>query len=118
MSRPLYLRIMRAVEDHDDYFMQKRNAANKLGLSCLQKVTAAFCMLCSGVVADSTDEYVYIGESTSIKSMRRLVIAVVEFFKAEYLRSPNENDTTRLLAVAEERGFPGMLDSTHYMDWK
>jgi uncharacterized protein (UPF0303 family) len=85
---------MRAVEDHDDYFEQKKNAANKLGLSCLQKVTAAFRMLCNGVAADSIDEYVCIGESTAIESMRRLVIAVVEIFEAEYLRAPKQNDTT------------------------
>jgi hypothetical protein len=109
MSRPLFLHIMHAVENHDDYFMQKRNAAHKLGLSCLQKITAAFHMLCNGVAADITCEYVCIGESTAIESMRRLVISVVELFKDEYLRAHNQNDTTRLLAIAEERGFPGML---------
>jgi hypothetical protein len=34
--------------------------------------------------------------------MRRLVTTVVEIFEAEYLISPNENDITRLLAIAEE----------------
>jgi hypothetical protein len=37
---------------------------------------------------------VCIGESTAIESMRRLVIAVVEIFEAEYLRAPKQNDTT------------------------
>jgi len=63
MSRELFLRIMNAVESHDDYFVQKRNAANVLGLSCFQKVTAAFCMLPYGVPADAIDEYVRIGET-------------------------------------------------------
>ena len=45
MRRPVFLRIMKAVEEHDDYFVQKRNAAGVLGLSCLQKVVAAFRML-------------------------------------------------------------------------
>jgi hypothetical protein len=35
MSQPLFLRIVHVVEDIDDYFMQKRNATNKLRLSCL-----------------------------------------------------------------------------------
>ena len=56
MSRDLFLRIMHAVEAHDDYFVQKRNAAGKLGLSCLQKVTAAFRMLAYGIPADAMDE--------------------------------------------------------------
>ena len=37
MSRELFLCIMNAVESHDDYFVQKRVAANVLGLSCFQK---------------------------------------------------------------------------------
>ena len=36
MSKELFVRIMNAVEAHDDYFVQKRNAANVLGLSCLR----------------------------------------------------------------------------------
>ena len=56
MHRHLYLRIMHAVEAHDDYFVQKRNAAGKLGLSCLQKVTAAFRMLAYGIPANAMDE--------------------------------------------------------------
>ena len=61
MSRDLFLRIMHAVEDHDDYFVQKRNVANTPRLSCFQKVTAIFRMLTCGVPADATDEYVRIG---------------------------------------------------------
>ena len=56
MHRHLYLRIMHVVEAHDDYFVQKRNAAGKLGLSCLQKVTAAFRMLAYGIPTDAMDE--------------------------------------------------------------
>ena len=54
MSRELFLRIMNAVEAHDEYFVQKRNAANVLGLTCFQKVTAAMRMFTYGVPADET----------------------------------------------------------------
>ena len=94
MSRDLFVRIMNAVESYDDYFVQKRSAANVLGLSCFQKVTAAFRMLTYGVLADATDEYVRIGESTTIESLRKFVVAVVDIFVDEYLRSPNEANTT------------------------
>ncbi|XP_012698636.1 uncharacterized protein LOC101778410 [Setaria italica] len=84
----------------------KRNAAGVLGLSSLQKITAAFQMLTYGVAADATNDYVRIGESTAIESLRRFVNAVVEVFGDEYLRSPNEDDTARLLSIGESRGFP------------
>ena len=72
-------------------------------------------MLTYGVPADVADEYVRIGESTTIESLRRFVNAVIELFEHEYLRSPNENDTARLLTIGEERGFPGMLGSIDCM---
>jgi len=109
---------MHAVEAHDDYFVQKRNAAGKLGLSCLQKVTAAFRMLAYGIPADAMDEKIRIAESSIIESLKRFVKAIVEVFEDEYLRSPNDNDTARLLALGEERGFPGMLGSIDCMHWK
>ena len=118
MHRHLYLRIMHVVEAHDDYFVQKRNAAGKLGLSCLQKVTAAFRMLAYGIPADAMDEKIRIAESSIIESLKRFVKAIVEVFEDEYLRSLNDNDTTRLLALGEERGFPGMLGSIDCMHWK
>jgi hypothetical protein len=118
MRRSLFVRIWKVVEQHDHYFVQKRNAAGTLGLSSLQKVTAAFQMLSYGVPADATDDYVRIGESTTIESLRRFVCAVVEVFRDEYLRTPNEDDTTRLLAIGESRGFPSMLGSIDCMHWR
>jgi hypothetical protein len=41
MSRHVFVRIMNAIEEHDDYFIHKRNTTGTLGLSCLQKVAAA-----------------------------------------------------------------------------
>ena len=72
MRRPVFLRIMNTVEEHDDYFVQKRNAASQLGLSCLQKVIAAFRMLAYGVPADALDEYIRIGESTALESTEKV----------------------------------------------
>ena len=75
-------------------------------------------MLTYGVPADATDEIVRIGESTVIRSLERLVKAIVQIFGEEYLRSPNDFDTARLLAIGESRGFPGMLGSLDCMHWK
>ena len=111
MSRPLFLCIINAIEDQDDYFVQKINAISILGLSCHQEITAAIRQSAYGIAADALDEYVGLVESTAIENLRRYVKAIVEVFEHEYLRSPNENDTTRLLALGENRGFPSMLGS-------
>ena len=75
-------------------------------------------MLSYGVPADFMDQYIRIGESTVIESLRRFVTAVVDVFGEEYLRSPNENDTSRLLAIGQRRGFPGILGSLDCMHWR
>jgi hypothetical protein len=61
---------------------------------------------------------VRIGESTVIECLRHLVGAVCEVSGQKYLRLPNEDDTSRLLNIAERRGFPRMLGSIDCMYWK
>ena len=117
MHRPLFLRIVNDVVAHDPYFVQRRDAAHKLGLSSLQKVVVAFRMLSYGVAADAIDEYVRIGESTSIETLKRFVRAVVNIYDEQYLRAPTPTDTARLLELGEQRGFPGMLGSIDCMHW-
>ena len=118
MSRPLFCRILNQVEQHDPYLVQKTDAVGALGLSSLQKVTATYRKLAYGTPADSVDKYIRIGESTAIESLRRFVNAVIAVFGDTYLRPPNHNDIARLLAMGEQRGFPGMLGSIDCMHWK
>ena len=118
LSRPLFLRILRTLHQHNNYFVQRRNAANTLGLSGEQKMTAALRMLAYGISADSINEYVRIGESTTIECVKRFCQGVVDIFGPEYLRSPNATDIIRLLRKANQRGFPGMLGSLDCMHWE
>ena len=118
MSQNLFMRIVDAVKQHDSYFQHRIDALGRCGLSTLQKVTAVFRMLAYGLPADATDEYVKIGESTAIESMKRFCRAIVEIFVEQYLRSPTASDIFRLLHVGEQRGFPGMLGSLDCMHWK
>ncbi|XP_020266145.1 uncharacterized protein LOC109841599 [Asparagus officinalis] len=118
MHRSLFLRIVEAVREHDNFFVQKMDGVGKLGLSTLQKVTSSLRMLAYGTSADSTDEYVRIGESTAIVCLKRFCRAIVEVFEDEYLRTPNVDDVARLLQKGEERGFPGMLGSLDCMHWQ
>ncbi|XP_022018436.1 uncharacterized protein LOC110918428 isoform X1 [Helianthus annuus] len=118
MSRPLFLHILNEVVANEPYFVQRRDNIGRLGLSSMQKITAALRMLAYGVSADFMDEYIRIGESTAMESLKKFCETIVSIFSSEYLRSPNTNDITRLLAVADQRGFPGMLGSIDCMHWK
>ncbi|KAK3232470.1 hypothetical protein Dsin_004351 [Dipteronia sinensis] len=117
MNVELFNRILRAIETNDDYFTQKTDAVRKLGLSPLQKMMAAVRMLAYGCPADFLDEYVQIGESTAIESLKHFCDVVIRVFETQYLRKPNTNDIARLLKEGEDRGFPGMLGSLDCMHW-
>lgn len=113
MSRNLFNRIAEGIlaHDYDTYFTQTRSACGALGLHHLQKMTAAIRMLTYGIAADGADEYIRSVEATNLDSCKKFVMAICEVFREQYLRSPNEEDTARLLAIGEKRGFPGMLGS-------
>jgi hypothetical protein len=115
MSRRPFLRIANTVEAHNPYSNQRTDALGVSSLSCLQKTTAAHMRLAYGIPADLTDEYLRIGETTAIESLRAFVKAIVEVFGDWYLRAQNEADVCRLLSIGEQRGFPRMLGSIDCM---
>ena len=80
MGQSLFLHIFHVVAGHDNYFMQRRDGLGRLGLSGLQKMTVVFQMLAYEITADATDEYIKIGESTAIQSLKKNCHAVVEVF--------------------------------------
>ncbi|XP_057744657.1 uncharacterized protein LOC130962467 [Arachis stenosperma] len=105
---------------YQDYFADEPrvDATGRRGLSPLQKCTTAIRMLAFGVAADAVDDYVRIGESTTIECLEKFVEGVIFMFQDEYLRKPNPNDVQCLLQIAEGRGFPGMLGSIDCMHWQ
>ncbi|XP_052185255.1 uncharacterized protein LOC127796890 [Diospyros lotus] len=108
MSHHLFLRIANEVEQHDLYFIQTTDAIGVLGLSSLQKITTTYRILAYRTPTDSVDEYIRIGESTVIHSLRSFLKAVIAVFGDYYLRPPNNSDITRLLQIGEQRGFLGL----------
>ncbi|XP_020266978.1 uncharacterized protein LOC109842523 [Asparagus officinalis] len=74
-------------------------------------------MLAYGASANSVDDYVWIGKSTSLESVKRFVRSIINIFGEEYLRSPTNEDVARLLEEGSQRGFPGMLGSIDCMHW-
>ena len=69
-------------------------------------------------MTDLMDEYMRIGESIAMESLKKFVAVVVDIISEEYLRSPNNEDIARLLANGESRGFSRMLGSIDCMHWK
>ena len=118
MSRPLFLLIVNEVEQYDPYFIQTTDVVGFLGLSSLQKITAAYRVLAYRTPTDFVDEYIKIGETTAIQSLRRFVKAVIVMFGDHYPRSLNNIDIARLLQTGEQCGFPCMLGSIDCMHWK
>ncbi|XP_073367532.1 uncharacterized protein [Aegilops tauschii subsp. strangulata] len=117
-KKPLFLRIVEGVKAHDDYFKLTRDCCGQLSFSAKQKCTAALRMLALGTAADAVGEMVRMVESTCLKTTFKFASAVVEVFGPEYLREPNAQDTEKLFAITEARGFPGMLGSIDCMHWQ
>ena len=62
--KPLFLRIVKGVEAHEDYFKLKRDCCGQLSFSAKKKCTGTLRMLALGTAADAVGEMVLIGEST------------------------------------------------------
>ena len=110
MSRRLFNRLVDGATSADSYFTQRADATGLLRFAPRQKITAALQMLCYGVCADATDEYIRIAESTAMKSLERFTTAVIDCFGGEYLREPTAADMQKHADINAMRGFPGMFE--------
>jgi len=118
MRKHLFLQIVEALENWSLYFQLRRDAFGKVGLSPLQKCTAALRMLAYGSPADLMDESFGIAETTALECLIKFVQGIRHIYGEKYLRRPNDEDIQRLLQVGEARGFPGMLGSLDCMHWR
>lgn len=118
MRRDLFLRLVHAAELHDPFFQQRPDATGRLGMSSLQKCTAAIRVLGYGEAHDRVDEYLRMGETTTRVTVEKFTDFVIAQFGQQYLRTPTREDLERLLHVGAQRGFPGMMGSIDCMHWE
>jgi hypothetical protein len=69
-----------------------------VGFFSLYKCTTALRMLAYGAPGDAHDDYIRMDEYTTMECMYRFCRAVVLLFGPVYMRTPNEDDTARILA--------------------
>ncbi|XP_070662437.1 uncharacterized protein [Malus domestica] len=117
MRRHVFERLLRDVQQVNPYFRQKRDRAGLPGFSPHQKATVALRMMAYGSSADSIDETHGMSESTCLNTLEEFCNTIVQVYKDEYLREPNQEDLNRLFHKAEDRGFPGMIGSLDCMHW-
>ena len=106
MRRSLFVKIVQVCEANCRYFTQRRNAMGLKGFSAYQKISAAMRVIAYGIPADYADEYVRIGEDTTIESVRRFAKVIIRIFDPEYLRAPNKEDRKKWMVSNDRRGWP------------
>jgi hypothetical protein len=92
MCQALFLEVVAAVEKDDDYLVQKRDAAGKLGLFAIQTVTAVLRQLAYGTPAEAGYDYMRIRKSRAIKRLKNFCFLAANLFEEEYLWAPTEED--------------------------
>ncbi|XP_056860245.1 uncharacterized protein LOC130508653 [Raphanus sativus] len=118
MNKELFMSIVYSLSQNVPFFQHKPDATGRLGLSPLQKCTAAIRMLAYGSAADAVDEYLRLGESTALSCLHHFTDGIIQLFGDQYLRRPTPEDLQRLLDIGEKRGFPGMIGSIDCMHWR
>ncbi|XP_074271416.1 uncharacterized protein LOC141595350 [Silene latifolia] len=103
----LFLHVVNTLSHHSQYFQLRYNAAGIMGLSPIQKCTAAIRQLAYGCPPDTCDDYIKIGETTARECLVNFCHQIVQIFGKHYLRRPTAADVERLLEMHNMRhGFP------------
>jgi hypothetical protein len=75
------------------------------------------CFFSHDISTDYTDEYLRIGEDTTMEFFCYFCKVMKRVYGPTYLRAPNEEDTVILMADNEQRGWLGKLGSIDCMHW-
>ncbi|XP_047320477.1 uncharacterized protein LOC124924489 [Impatiens glandulifera] len=115
MCKNVFLRLVNAVEVHDEFFHQNKDSTGRLGVLALQKCMAVMHILAYDTCADSVDEYLRMRKRTTMISLQKFTKAVIDTFGRQYLRRPTRLDLEELLRKGERRGFPGSYNDINIL---
>ncbi|XP_047953946.1 uncharacterized protein LOC125200321 [Salvia hispanica] len=119
MSRPLFTHIATTLADRFECFTLRSDCTGRIGLSTLQKCTSAIRQLVYAGPADMFDEYLQMGETTSLNVLRQFCKGIRQVFGPEFLRKPTPDECQRLLDMhGAVHSFPGMMGSIDCMHWE
>uniref|UniRef100_A0A0D3EDX7 DDE Tnp4 domain-containing protein n=1 Tax=Brassica oleracea var. oleracea TaxID=109376 RepID=A0A0D3EDX7_BRAOL len=118
MNKPLFMHIVDRLSNKVQYFREKKDGFGRISLSPLQKCTAVIRVLAYGSAADTVDEYLRLGETTTQLCVENFVEGIIYLFGDDYLRRPTPTDLQRLFDIGEHRGFPGMIGNIDCMLWE
>jgi hypothetical protein len=76
MQCSLFLSILERACAWNNYFVLKRDTTRSLGLFLYKKIIVVLRMPCSGMCADTIDEYCWTSERTAIMSLKRFCVAI------------------------------------------
>ena len=85
MNKPLFMHIVDRLSNEVQFFRQQKDGLGRLGLSTLQKCTATIRLLAYGTAADTVDEYLRLGETTTRSCLENFVEGIIYLFGDEYL---------------------------------
>uniref|UniRef100_A0A0D3BGD7 DDE Tnp4 domain-containing protein n=1 Tax=Brassica oleracea var. oleracea TaxID=109376 RepID=A0A0D3BGD7_BRAOL len=92
MNKTLFMHIVDRLSNEVQYFQQREDGLGRLGLSALQKITAAIRVLAYGTAADTVDAYLRLGETTTRLCVENFVEGIINLFGDVYLRRPTPTD--------------------------
>ncbi|XP_047950790.1 uncharacterized protein LOC125196340 [Salvia hispanica] len=97
MSQRLFIRIATTLAQRYKCFILRSDASGRPRLSTYHKCSAAIRQLAYVGPADMFNEYLQLGETTALTTLRQFCNSIQAIFGPEYLRKPNADECQRLI---------------------
>ena len=118
ISKTIFVQIVTAVEAFDHWFVRKRDACGRLGISGFMKVAAALSILGNGTSFDRCVSEYRMSESTISDCLHHFCSAIVSIYFEKVVTYPTDAEAQTECNLNEKRGFPGCIGSIDCQNWR